>query len=67
MDAVASNAKNEETVISSDTKLSRGAADLLFVRARMYYSKPNLNAKGNVMFGLRHIRKLMSRPLYNCI
>ena len=34
--------------------------EITFVRSRMMYARPALNAKGDVRFGLRHIRKLMS-------
>jgi hypothetical protein len=30
---------------------------IIFVRSRMFYARAVLNAKGNVRFGMRHIRK----------
>ena len=38
-----------------------------FVRTRMLYARPALNAKGKVTFGLRHIRSFISlfcRPIH---
>lgn len=34
-------------------------ASINFVRSRMLYARPALNAKGSVQFGLRHIRMLI--------
>lgn len=36
----------------------RKPTDITFVRSRMLYARAALNARGNVQFGLRHIRKL---------
>jgi hypothetical protein len=35
----------------------RSLVDIRFVRNRMFYARPALNASGAVSFGLRHIRK----------
>ena len=35
----------------------RGPGSIMLVRSRMLYARAALNAKGNVQFGLRHIRK----------
>ena len=34
--------------------------EITFVRSRMMYARPALNAKGDVRFGLRHIRMRLS-------
>ena len=36
---------------------SRSPSAIIFVRSRIFYARAALNAKGNVTFGLRHIRK----------
>lgn len=43
-----------ETISPVPQKVS---ASIYFVRHRMFYARATLNAKGNVSFGLRHIRK----------
>lgn len=35
----------------------KASASIYFVRHRMFYARTTINAKGNVSFGLRHIRK----------
>lgn len=35
----------------------RTPGEVMFVRSRMFYSKPAYNARGEVLFGLRHIRR----------
>lgn len=43
---------------SDDTRRPiRGPGSIMLVRSRMLYARAALNAKGNVQFGLRHIRK----------
>lgn len=37
--------------------LNRSLASIAFVRSRMMYARAALNGKGNVRFGLRHIRE----------
>ncbi|KAL9124591.1 MAG: hypothetical protein Q9217_006090 [Psora testacea] len=44
-------AKDEQSVLNSP-------AAITFVRSRMLYARPALNAKGRVTFGLRHIHAL---------
>lgn len=44
--------KNRQ-VLANET---RSASAICFVRSRMFYAKPALNARGGVRFGLRHIR-----------
>jgi hypothetical protein len=34
----------------------KSLGDIIFVRSRMFYSKPAYNARGKVLFGLPHIR-----------
>jgi len=34
----------------------RTPGEIMFVRSRMFYSKSAYNARGEVVFGLRHIR-----------
>lgn len=43
-----------ETISPVSPKVS---ASIYFVRHRMFYARATLNAKGNVSFGLRNIRK----------
>ena len=40
---------------------SKPLAAIRFVRSRMYHARPALNAKGNVAFGLRHIRSCATK------
>jgi telomerase reverse transcriptase len=37
-------------------KTIRKPAEIRFVRSRMFYAKPSVNAKGDVRLGMRHIR-----------
>lgn len=43
------------TPMLSSTTSERRPSSIRFVRSRMFYAKPGLNAQGNVRFGLRHI------------
>jgi len=51
----------------------RKHSEIRFVRSRMFYAKPSINAKGNVRLGLRHIRKPLLRyrvvlaKVYRCL
>ena len=42
---------------SSSQRTCKSPAAINFVRNRMFYARPALNAKGTVTFGLRHIRE----------
>lgn len=45
---------------TTTTELShdlRTPGDILFVRSRLFYSKPSYNSRGQIFFGLRHIRR----------
>lgn len=48
-------AKSNQT--ADRTGEGRTPCKVAFVRSRMLYAKPALNAKGDVRFGLRHIRQ----------
>jgi telomerase reverse transcriptase len=37
------------------TGAKHDAAEIIFVRSRMYHAKPGLNAGGNIRFGMKHI------------
>ncbi|KAI8632108.1 hypothetical protein F5Y19DRAFT_386193 [Xylariaceae sp. FL1651] len=43
---------------------ARNPSELVFVRTRMLYARPALNARGLVQFGLKHIHVLNRSPLY---
>lgn len=45
---------------NSRTVESRLPSEIAFVRSRMFYARPALNARGLVHFGLRHIRMFSS-------
>ncbi|KAK5628087.1 hypothetical protein RRF57_003802 [Xylaria bambusicola] len=38
----------------------KNSSELVFVRSRMFYARPALNARGQVQFGLRHIHKVQN-------
>ena len=40
---------------------------IIFVRRRMFYARAALNAKGQVTFGLRHIRESSSASPFNML
>jgi hypothetical protein len=42
----------------------RKASDIRFVRSRMFYAKPSINAKGSVRLGIRHIRMSFTHALW---
>lgn len=46
----------ENRAVSTIRKQPRGHNSIRFVRHRILYGKPILNAKGNVAFGLRQLR-----------
>jgi hypothetical protein len=71
--AMATKSVNEVR-LDSDRKLNtkphsmeldepRKQSEIRFVRNRMFYARPSLNATGAVRLGLRHIRK--SIPTYS--
>ena len=51
--ATEKNPKSGRIVPRDDAKRP---AEISFVRSRMFYARAALNARGNVTFGLRHIR-----------
>ncbi|KAI5848736.1 hypothetical protein DFP73DRAFT_340943 [Morchella snyderi] len=51
------NASKNATVVQRDL---RTLGEIIFVRSRMFYSKPAYNGRGEVEFGLRHIRVFFS-------
>ena len=53
--ATEKNPKSGRVVPRDDAKKP---AEISFVRNRMFYARAALNARGNVTFGLRHIRML---------
>lgn len=58
------NANNEKPSISLNDEKSPSA--IAFVRSRMLYAKPALNAKGGVRFGMRHLRQFCLWTLTLC-
>ncbi len=50
-----SDAPQTPTTKPSSTISERRLSSIRFVRSRMFYAKPGLNAQGNVRFGLGHI------------
>ncbi|KAI0548296.1 hypothetical protein F4679DRAFT_325591 [Xylaria curta] len=50
------------SVSSRETSVVKTSSELVFVRNRMFYAKPALNARGQVQFGLRHIHILNRSP-----
>lgn len=50
-------ASKNATVVQRDL---RTPGEIIFVRSRMFYSKPAYNGRGEVEFGLRHIRVFLS-------
>ncbi|KAK7941239.1 uncharacterized protein PG986_013626 [Apiospora aurea] len=55
-------AKNHQDAKASSTGFQRSTTDIKFVRNRMMYARPALNARGLVHFGLRHIHVLNRSP-----
>lgn len=58
---------SSQTVVSSTkkpTSFERRPTEIIFVRSRMLYARAALNARGSVQFGLRHIRKCLSRRFH---
>jgi len=58
----------ERVQVSTDFKAyGHGARNafgiIVFVRSRMFYARPAYNSKGQVRFGLRHIRMFFTHPL----
>ena len=60
------NSKHTSSAVPSDARgkqrnemqaVLRKPSEIRFVRHRMLYARAALNAKGDVAFGLRHIRK----------
>jgi telomerase reverse transcriptase len=47
-------------VAAAQTSVERRPAEITLARNRMLYARATLNAKGNVTFGLRHIRRYQS-------
>lgn len=53
--ATKGNKNNRETLHKPNS--------IIFVRRRMLYARPALNGKGDIRFGLRHIRTFMLTSL----
>lgn len=49
---------------SIGNKMMHKPNSILFVRRRMLYARPTLNGKGEVRFGLKHIRRQLQANLY---
>lgn len=41
----------------AETPRAKASSELFFVRSRVFYARPGLNTRGQVQFGLRHIRE----------
>jgi telomerase reverse transcriptase len=48
----------QKTVVAKDLPVARTPSSINFVRNRMFYARPHLNARGDVRFGLPHIHAL---------
>ncbi|KAI1813578.1 hypothetical protein GGS20DRAFT_470747 [Poronia punctata] len=46
------------------TTSSRSPSEIVFMRNRMFYARAALNARGQIMFGLRHIHVLNRCPIF---
>ncbi|KAI0200114.1 hypothetical protein F4808DRAFT_178489 [Astrocystis sublimbata] len=58
-----SNVPLYKSVSTSDTPVTITSSEIVIVRNRMFYAKPALNNRGQVQFGLKHIRmQCRSRP-----
>lgn len=51
-----SEVKTETTLSNDSLEAARKLGSIAFVRSRMMYARPALNAKGGIRFGMRHIR-----------
>jgi hypothetical protein len=57
VDSPLSWARKQKDLAGASLARPRGLADIRFVRYRMFYARPAVNASGAVSLGMRHIRK----------
>lgn len=57
--------KSDQDVKSVGARDLKMPGEIFFLRSRMFYSKPAYNARGEVLFGLRHIRTLISLAFFS--
>lgn len=59
LDTALAEAASKQTLCSKNG--DRTPCQIAFVRNRMFYAKPALNAKGGIRFGMRHIRRWLRK------